>query len=1262
MIMDNMLKIMTFNAKGLKGPEKRNRVFQWLNNKDMDIIMIQESHFEEVDRLKWKESWKGEIYSSIGRGNSRGVSTLISEKANYKVLKEHGDREGRWLILLVEINKCVYCVINYYGPNRDDITHLKNMLKKTEQLKYDHLILSGDLNFVFNIKLDKQGGTNKTNEKCRNTMMTWQKRHNIEDIWRTLHPNKKQYTWTSNSKPRIQCRLDHILISEQLVRLTKNSTIIPGYNSDHNAVTLELEIKNIQQRGRGYWKFNSMHLGDKELDNRIKSTIETTVAENPDCSKRLMWDLLKCTMRRECIAFSCKKKRERHQHERNLEEALSKAMETRSKLIESKQDLDNIEDEISTIQEEINQSIEVQCRGAALRSQCQNYELGERATKFFMNQEKQAGEKKTINILYKEDGSLTTNQDDILVEEYKFYKNLYKNHDTPHEGEDREEWKNLFKMESPKVAEEEWESLISPITEEEIHKIVKNSPQDKSPGNDGFTNEYYKYYWNELKPHLIAAYNEALTSGELCISQKRGVISLLPKEGKDPRHVKNWRPITLLNSDYKYLSKCLSDRCRDILPTIIGKDQNGFIKGRQIGSNIIRLLDMIESCKEEDLKGVTVNIDIEKAFDSISWNFMYKALEFFNFPPKFIKWIKCLYIGGEVCTMNNGHTSNFIQLGRGVRQGCPMSPPLFVIAIELLSLYIQNSKDIQGIDIYNSKHTISQFADDTSFFLKTNKENIENLFRKLKIFGRLSGLNINVSKTEILLLGSSNISDIPSEYQNLVKKEVKVLGCQISVDINQTIKTNYEESYNKMIKTMEFWEKKPLSLMGKINMLKCCIIPKLLYCMTVLPSPDNEFWKRVQRKIHLYLAGGNQEQLKRSTLKNSYKNGGAQMIDVEVQNLAIKCMWILKAGQNPGPWTFRINKLLGMTVEDFITCNIAWDDIRNKKLEKSMWKEPVEKWCKENFTSKMKDQHEIAAQKLWGNSNIKVGGKTLHNQRWADEGIELVWDILDGERKRLLTYREFTNIYQVQANFLEYGSIKKAIPGSWKNMLRSGIEKASLTQAPDNILDKCTKNGKGVRILYNRIVQEKVTKPLAKMEQWLRDTGSDEKPEDLIRNMETTRRSSKYTKIQSYNYNYYNRNLSYGARLQKMGLAPTNECELCHEKETILHLYWDCPDTKKIWTNIYSTIQNSLGIHLSKELCLLGVTNTDLEKTHKNMILLINTICRYYIHRMKCRGQKRTIDGARRSIKRVIDIELYINRDNITTKKHRKDWNQLSFI
>ena len=166
----------------------------------------------------------------------------------------------------------------------------------------------------------------------------------------------------------------------------------------------------------------------------------------------------------------------------------------------------------------------------------------------------------------------------------------------------------------------------------------------------------------------MAAYKEYLEEGELGISQKRGIISLIPKANKDPEYLQNWCPITLLNQDYKYLAKCLSERCKKVLPGIIGTDQNGFVPGRVIGTNIHRALNLIEHCKENRINGVLVNIDYEKAFNSVEWSLVYKALQYFGFPEKFIQWVKTLYTNIGTGIMNNGHLSEFFKPERVVRK------------------------------------------------------------------------------------------------------------------------------------------------------------------------------------------------------------------------------------------------------------------------------------------------------------------------------------------------------------------------------------------------------------------------------------------------------------------------------------------------------------------------------------------------------------------------------------------------------------------
>ena len=191
--------------------------------------------------------------------------------------------------------------------------------------------------------------------------------------------------------------------------------------------------------------------------------------------------------------------------------------------------------------------------------------------------------------------------------------------------------------------------------------------------------------------------------------------------------LKNWRPITLLNQDYKYLAKILANRLKAILPEIISTDQSGFVNNRFIGSNIIRIQNLIEMCKEEEIEGILINIDFEKAFDTIEWDHLLRAMAFFNFPIKFIDWIKCFYTNIETCIINNSNTTKMFQPSRGVRQGCPLSPYLFVITVELLSLWIKQNPYIEGIKSkQGDDYTISQFADDTSMAIINHKNNIRS--------------------------------------------------------------------------------------------------------------------------------------------------------------------------------------------------------------------------------------------------------------------------------------------------------------------------------------------------------------------------------------------------------------------------------------------------------------------------------------------------------------------------------------------------------
>ena len=155
------------------------------------------------------------------------------------------------------------------------------------------------------------------------------------------------------------------------------------------------------------------------------------------------------------------------------------------------------------------------------------------------------------------------------------------------------------------------------LTKKECLEVLKSMVSDKSPGTDGLPVEFYKVFWNNISGPLIEALNHAYKNGELPITQRRGVIRLIPKKDADPHLIKNWRPITLLNCDYKIAAKAIAGRIKKVLPKIINEDQTGFLKGRTIGENIKLIDDIIKFADKNQLPGLLLFVDFEKAFDTL---------------------------------------------------------------------------------------------------------------------------------------------------------------------------------------------------------------------------------------------------------------------------------------------------------------------------------------------------------------------------------------------------------------------------------------------------------------------------------------------------------------------------------------------------------------------------------------------------------------------------------------------------------------------
>jgi len=212
----------------------------------------------------------------------------------------------------------------------------------------------------------------------------------------------------------------------------------------------------------------------------------------------------------------------------------------------------------------------------------------------------------------------------------------------------------------PKLSDEERDELDELLTYDERKQILETFPNERSPGEDGFTVEFYKCFFELLGHNLVESFNEAFEANELSVAQRRGVITLLPKEDGSLLDLSNWRPMALLNVDCTVATKAIAKRIEASLSKLINSDhtQTGLVKGRYIRENIRLVIDTMEYAKTHNIPGILVSLDFRKAFDSLEWPFIMRTLDVFNFGESIQKWVSTSYtnLGSEA--LNNGFWTN----------------------------------------------------------------------------------------------------------------------------------------------------------------------------------------------------------------------------------------------------------------------------------------------------------------------------------------------------------------------------------------------------------------------------------------------------------------------------------------------------------------------------------------------------------------------------------------------------------------------------
>uniref|UniRef100_A0A3Q2ZDV5 Reverse transcriptase domain-containing protein n=1 Tax=Kryptolebias marmoratus TaxID=37003 RepID=A0A3Q2ZDV5_KRYMA len=513
----------------------------------------------------------------------------------------------------------------------------------------------------------------------------------------------------------------------------------------------------------------------------------------------------------------------------------------------------------------------------------------------------------------------------------------------------------------------------------------------------------FTYFWVSIRTLVFEMLKELLENGCLTHTMKQGVITLIPKPGKDPTLLDNLRPITLLNNDYKLLTHIFANRLKSGIYQIISDTQSGFIKGHSMHSNIRLILDLIDYNHLLENEGFVLFLDFYKAFDMIEHEFMFKTLDLFGFGNKCINVIKTFYkdTNSSVCLPHG--TSQRFSINKGIKQGCPISPLLFIAAAEMLSISIKNAQ-FGKLLVLGKEFSISQLADDTTLFLK-NLNEIPKILNLIEIFSKASGLKLNLNKCEILPLKDCPIS---TAFNIPIKSNVKYLGVHINKNKSDLENLNIWEKLQKCKTQLNKWTHRDLSILGRIFLTKMESISRLIYPAYTLGIPNSAI-KSINRMNFDFIWKQKTHYIRKGNLIKQFEDGGLQAIEFDSMNGTLKINWLRSFLTNQNALWFHIpSKIFSNLggVNFLLRCDF---DVKNLPVKLSFFHQQVLLYWRLIY------KHNYSPHNtLWNCRYIKSNRKSIFANNWLEQGVWSVMHLLNNGE--IMSFENFSVKYNLQIN------------------------------------------------------------------------------------------------------------------------------------------------------------------------------------------------------------------------------------------------------
>lgn len=882
------LTIATLNIRGITRPEKQNEVIEMVKQKGVDILLLQETYVRMWPQIrKFDRTYKTMSFWSFGSKGSAGTAIIIMPKCKTRVVKHERDSEGRILSVDLDIGIRIICI---YAPNKakDQVPFFEEL--DTRMIGAARVILAGDFNCVIDIRNDRTGKQLKKITTGGKALERLTGDINLVDAWRIKNVGASGMTWTGRG---LQTRIDRFYVSQAIVEDYISIKTHEHPLSDHKMGVLKIKAEVHAPWGKGEWRLNPRLLQDERVKEKIREHIRRAFEDGIDGKK---WDTMKVEIKEDLHRIGeAKAKQERRELE-IVGDALIllRTVATGPGKAEALLTLRKIYTNILKKRWRITQA---QARAETWEREhwCSRHLLQQYLSKPFVH---------LTEAIHPSSKQKVSSKEEVLEAVYVFYKELYTKKPC-----------NPTAIEVTIAQDTDTGFDIEPFTKEEVKKSILDYKKNKSPGPDGIPGEFYEVFQEEMIPVLTVLYNDGMQNLLFPHSFVQSTITLLCKDEGKKEDLKAWRPIALLNQDYKTFAKCLAKRIAPHLASIVSETQACCIKERSTVLQGMALRDFLLWADSRQQKGIMCSIDQEKAFDQIDHRYLWYVLERYGIPEVYVNILKVLYNRCEAKVKVNGATTDIFYIERGVRQGCPLSPMLYVIGIDPLIRNIGRNPGIKRLVPPGGPTMVPTFAYADDLTIVVGKEtDLQAVSSDLSAFCEASGARVNKNKSAVLYFGGLKPeATTPAGFP--IVKEMKILGWYF--DPNHVSQKNWRVAMEKLKLKIKAYERLQTSLIARANMIRSLVFSQLLYPATILQVPV-EVNKTVEKLIFRFLWEGKPDKVARIKVKQSREKGGLCVPDLHQAATALHFQWTAKALRSDMPLTASLAHFnIGFKAKDF---------------------------------------------------------------------------------------------------------------------------------------------------------------------------------------------------------------------------------------------------------------------------------------------------------------------------------------------------------